>query len=117
MQGTIASSTSHLQSESRWSSVGRMLGIVILLWVLAQFVVLIAAGFLDGDLDGDFGPVDGLLIIAGSLCSAPLVILLLYMRRPKLEHLIIAEPRADGRQVHSLSNSKILQTPVPTYIR
>ena len=117
MQGTIASSTSHLQSESRWSSVGRMLGIVILLWVLAQFVVLIAAGFLDGDLDGDFGPVDGLLIIAGSLCSAPLVILLLYMRRPKLEHLIIAEPRADGRQVHSLSNSKILQTPIPTHIR
>ena len=70
---------------SRLFLVITMLGIVILLWVLAQFVVLIAAGFLDGDLDGDFGPVDGLLIIAGSLCSAPLVILLLYMRRPKLE--------------------------------
>jgi len=53
MQESIASSTSHLQSESRWSSVGRMLGIVILLWILAQFVILIAAGFLDGDLDGD----------------------------------------------------------------
>ena len=117
MQGSIASSTSHLQNESRWSSVGRMLGIVILLWVLAQFVVLIAAGFLDGDLDGDFGPVDGLLIIAGSLCSAPLVILLLYMRRPKLEHLIIAEPIEGGKHIHSLSNSKILQTPVPTQIR
>lgn len=117
MQGSIASSTSHLQTESRWSSVGRMLGIVILLWVLAQFVVLIAAGFLDGDLDGDFGPVDGLLIIAGSLCSTPFIVLLLYMRRPKLEHLIIAEPKADGRQVHSLPNSKILQTPVPTHIR
>ena len=94
-----------------------MLGIVILLWVLAQFVVLIAAGFLDGDLDGDFGPLDGALIIAGSLCSAPLVVLLLYIRRPKLEHLIIAEPTADGSHVHSLSNSKILQTPVPTRIR
>ena len=94
-----------------------MLGIVILLWVLAQFVVLIAAGFLDGDLDGDFGPLDGALIIAGSLCSAPLVILLLYIRRPKLEHLIIAEPTTDGSHVHSLSNSKILQTPVPTRIR
>ena len=94
-----------------------MLGIVILLWVLAQFVVLIAAGFLDGDLDGDFGPLDGALIIAGSLCSAPLVVLLLYIRRPKLEHLIIAEPTTDGSHVHSLPNSKILQTPVPTRIR
>ena len=117
MQGSIASSTSHLESESRWSSVGRMLGIVILLWVLAQFVVLIAAGFLDGDLDGDFGPIDGALIIAGSLCSAPMVAILLFMRRPKLEHLIIAEPTPQGQHVHSLPNSKILQTPVPTTIR
>ena len=68
MQESIASSTSHLNKESRWSSVGRMLGIVILLWVLAQFGVLIAAGFLDGNLDGDFGPLDGTLIIAGTLC-------------------------------------------------
>ena len=117
MQGSIESSTSHLQSESRWSSVARMLGIVILLWVLAQFIILIAAGFLDGDLDGDFGPLDGALIIAGTLCSAPLVVLLLFMRRPKLEHLIIAEPTMQGQHVHSLPNSKILQTPVPTRIR
>ena len=117
MQGSIASSTSHLQSQSRWSSVGRMLGIVILLWILAQFVVLIAAGFLDGDLDGDFGPIDGSLIIAGSLCSAPLVIFLLFIRRPKLEHLIRAEPDLGGQLVHSLPNSKILQTPIPTQIR
>ena len=94
-----------------------MLGIVILLWILAQFVVLIAAGFLDGDLDGDFGPIDGTLIIAGSLCSAPLVIFLLFIRRPKLEHLIIAEPDLGGQLVHSLPNSKILQTPIPTQIR
>ena len=69
-----------------------MLSIVILLWILAQFVALIAAGFLDSDFDGDFGPLDGAMVIAGSLCSFPLVALLLYMRRPKLEHLIIAEP-------------------------
>ena len=117
MQESIASSTSHLNTESRWSSVGRMLGIVILLWVLAQFVVLIAAGFLDGNLDGDFGPLDGTLIIAGTLCSAPLVVFLLFIRRPKLEHLIIAEPTAEGQHIHSLPNSKILQTPVPTRIR
>ncbi|MDP6865386.1 MAG: PrsW family glutamic-type intramembrane protease [Candidatus Poseidoniaceae archaeon] len=117
MQGSIESSTSHLQSESRWSSVARMLGIVILLWVLAQFIILIAAGFLDGDLDGDFGPLDGALIIAGTLCSTPLAVLLLFMRRPKLEHLIIAEPTIQGQHVHSLPNSKILQTPVPTRIR
>ena len=117
MQGSIASSTSHLQSESRWNSVWRMLSIVILLWVLAQFVVLIAAGFLDGDLDGDFGPFDGALLIAGTFCSAPLVALLLYMRRPNLEHLIIAEPDVVGQHVHALPNARILQTPVPTVVR
>jgi RsiW-degrading membrane proteinase PrsW (M82 family) len=46
-----------------------------------------------------------------------MVAILLFMRRPKLEHLIIAEPTPQGQHVHSLPNSKILQTPVPTTIR
>lgn len=112
-----ASSQGHLNQESRWHSVWRMLGIVVLLWFLAQFVVLIAAGFLDGDLNGDFGPLDGGLILAGSICSAPMVLLLLAIRRPKLEHIIVAQPDASGTQVHSLPNTRILQTPVPTTMR
>jgi len=112
-----ASSQGHLNQESRWHSVWRMLGIVVLLWFLAQFVVLIAAGFLDGDLNGEFGPLDGGLILAGSICSAPMVLLLLAIRRPKLEHIIVAQPDANGTQVHSLPNTRILQTPVPTTMR
>ena len=112
-----ASPQAHPNQESRWQSVWRMLGIVVLLWFLAQFVVLIAAGFLDGDLNGNFGPLDGGLILAGSLCSAPMVLLLLAIRRPKLEHIIVAQPDANGTQVHSLPNSRILQTPVPTTMR
>lgn len=112
-----ASPQAHPNQESRWQSVWRMLGIVVLLWFLAQFVVLIAAGFLDGDLNGNFGPLDGGLILAGSLCSAPMVLLLLAIRRPKLEHIIVAQPDASGTQVHSLPNSRILQTPVPTTMR
>lgn len=112
-----ASPQAHPNQESRWQSVWRMLGIVVLLWFLAQFVVLIAAGFLDGDLNGNFGPLDGGLILAGSLCSAPMVLLLLAIRRPKLEHIIVAQPDAIGTQVHSLPNSRILQTPVPTTMR
>ena len=112
-----ASSQGHLNQESRWHSVWRMLGIVVLLWFLAQFVVLIAAGFLDGDLNGEFGPLDGGLILAGSICSAPMVLLLLALRRPKLEHIIVAQPDASGTQVHSLPNTRILQTPVPTTMR
>ncbi|RPG79657.1 MAG: PrsW family intramembrane metalloprotease [Euryarchaeota archaeon TMED117] len=112
-----ASSQGHLNQESRWHSVWRMLGIVVLLWFLAQFVVLIAAGFLDGDLNGEFGPLDGGLILAGSICSAPMVLLLLAIRRPKLEHIIVAQPDASGTQVHSLPNTRILQTPVPTTMR
>lgn len=112
-----ASPQAHPNQESRWQSVWRMLGIVVLLWFLAQFVVLIAAGFLDGDLNGNFGPLDGGLILAGSLCSAPMVLLLLAIRRPKLEHIIVAQPDSSGTQVHSLPNSRILQTPVPTTMR
>ena len=112
-----ASSQGHLNQESRWHSVWRMLGIVVLLWFLAQFVVLIAAGFLDGDLNGEFGPLDGGLILAGSICSAPMVLLLLAIRRPKLEHIIVAQPDASGTQIHSLPNTRILQTPVPTTMR
>ena len=112
-----ASSQGHLNQESRWHSVWRMLGIVVLLWFLAQFVVLIAAGFLDGDLNGEFGTLDGGLILAGSICSAPMVLLLLAIRRPKLEHIIVAKPDASGTQVHSLPNTRILQTPVPTTMR
>lgn len=112
-----ASPQAHPNQESRWQSVWRMLGIVVLLWFLAQFVVLIAAGFLDGDLNGNFGPLDGGLILVGSLCSAPMVLLLLAIRRPKLEHIIVAQPDASGTQVHSLPNSRILQTPVPTTMR
>ena len=112
-----ASSQGHLNQESRWHSVWRMLGIVVLLWFLAQFVVLIAAGFLDGDLNGEFGPLDGGLILAGSICSAPMVLLLLAIRRPKLEHIIVAQPDASGTQVHSLPNTRILQTPVLTTMR
>ena len=112
-----ASSQGHLNQESRWHSVWRMLGIVVLLWFLAQFVVLIAAGFLDGDLNGEFGPLDGGLILAGSICSAPMVLLLLAIRRPKLEHIIVAQPDASGTQVHSLPNTRILQTPAPTTMR
>jgi RsiW-degrading membrane proteinase PrsW (M82 family) len=115
--GANHASSQALNQESRWHSVWRMLGIVVLLWFLAQFVVLIAAGFIDGDLDGDFGPLDGTLIIAGSICSTPMVLLLLAIRRPKLEHIIVAQPDAYGTQVHSLPNSRILQTPMPTTMR
>lgn len=116
-EATHASPQAHLNQESRWHSVWRMLGIVVLLWFLAQFVVLIAAGFLDGDLNGEFGPLDGGLILAGSICSAPMVLLLLAIRRPKLEHIIVAQPDASGTQIHSLPNTRILQTPVPTTMR
>ena len=102
MQGSYTSSTSHLHAESRWSSVWRMLSIVILLWILAQFVLLIAVGFVE---------LDGAIIIAGSLCSFPLVALLLYIRRPKLEHLIIAEPTTQGQYIHSLPTQRFCKRP------
>ena len=56
--GVNLASSQALNQESRWHSVWRMLGIVVLLWFLAQFVVLIAAGWLGGDLDGYVVPFE-----------------------------------------------------------
>ena len=49
-----------------WMTIYRMLGMVLLLYILSQFVVLIFVGLLDSDFDGLIGPSDPLMAIFGS---------------------------------------------------
>ncbi len=88
-----------------WSVIWRMLGIVVLLYVIAQFGVTILFGLITGDSE---------LAIFSTICLIPLLSIFLFARRPKLTHVIIATPDNLGTQQHPLTGSRVLQTPIPS---
>ena len=91
--------------STTWSVIWRMLGIVVLLYIIAQAGVSILFGLITGD---------SFLAIFSSICLAPFLALFLFVRRPKLTHLIMATPDQSGTNQHQLNDSRVLLTPVPT---
>lgn len=91
--------------SSPWSVIWRMIGIVILLFILAMTMV----EALFGMLVGDYG-----LTIFSMICSIPLLLIFMYARRPKLTHVIMATPDLEGANQHILPDARMLITPVPT---
>ena len=59
------------QKSSPWKTIFSMLTSVMILFFFVQIFVVVVFGFIDGDMDGDLGPMDPLLVIIGTLCSAP----------------------------------------------
>ena len=100
-----------------WRTVGRMVGLVILLYLIATPVTFIFVGLLDGDFDFKPGPANPWMTMTGALCSLPLVALVLYLRRPRLTHVILAEAATGGQHAHQLPGETVLQTPWPTLLR
>ena len=82
-----------------------MLGIVLLLYIIAQVMVLSLFGIVEGDSE---------LTIFSLVCSVPLLLIFIYARRPKLTHVIVANPSPTGKTQHVLNDSRMLMTPVPT---
>ncbi|MGB1462681.1 MAG: hypothetical protein ACPG8Q_04020, partial [Candidatus Poseidoniaceae archaeon] len=76
--------------SSPWRTVGRMVGLVILLYLISTPIYFIFVGLLDGDFDFQPGPANPWMTMTGALCSLPLVALVLYLRRPRLTHVILA---------------------------
>jgi RsiW-degrading membrane proteinase PrsW (M82 family) len=111
MQGQVApltpppSGLALASKSTTWSVIWRMLGIVVLLYIITQVSVLILYGLL---LD------DSLMAILSSICLIPLLLLYMFVRRPKLTHIIMATPEQFGSNQHQLNSSRVLQTPVPT---
>jgi len=103
--------------SSPWRTVGRMVGLVILLYLIATPVTFIFIGLLDGDFDLQPGPANPWMTLTGALCSLPLVALVLFLRRPKLTHVILAEAANGGQHAHQLPGETVLQTPWPTLLR
>ena len=91
--------------STTWSVIWRMLGIVVLLYIIAQAGVSILIGLITGD---------SAVAIISTICLAPFLALFLYVRRPKLTHLILATPDQLGTNQHQLNDSRVLLTPVPT---
>ena len=91
--------------SSPWSVIWRMLGIVLLLFIISNTMALTLLGLIEGD---------GGLTVVSMICSLPLLMLFFFARRPKLTHVIMASPEANGSTQHILPDSRMLVTPVPT---
>lgn len=91
--------------SSPWSIIWKMLGVVILLYIIAQAFVGVVFGFFIGD---------AFTAIFSMFCLVPLLAIFGYIRRPKLTHIILAVPDPSGNTSHRLPNSRVLNTPVPT---
>ena len=91
--------------SSPWSVIWRMIGIVILLFILAMTMVEALFGMLIGDYE---------ITIFSMICSIPLLLIFIYARRPNLTHVIMATPAPEGVNQHILPDARMLITPVPT---
>ena len=92
-------------ASTPWSVIWRMLGVVILLFFIANAAFMIIYGiFLN----------DPLLTLFSTICMTPLLIIFMYARRPKLTHVLLATPSNEGSNQHAITNNRLLRTPVPT---
>ena len=82
-----------------------MIGIVLLLFMVAQTMILSLLGVVEG--------APGLTVMS-LICSVPLLVVFFFVRRPKLTHVVIAKPDEAGTTQHLLPNSRALFVPIPT---
>ncbi|RAH13248.1 MAG: hypothetical protein CMB20_005125 [Methanobacteriota archaeon] len=91
--------------SSQWRTIWKMLGIVFLLYIIAQIIVTALYGIVVDD---------AYTTLFSLICLVPFAGLFFFVRRPKLTHVILATPDQDGSQLHHLPNSRVLKTPVTT---
>ena len=61
------------RASTPWQTVRSMLMLVMVCFFMAQIAVFIAAGFIDGDLNGTPGPFEPAYTFVGALCLSPLL--------------------------------------------
>ena len=103
--------------SSPWKTVRSMLGLVLLLSFITQFTALLFSSILDSNSNGIIGPSDPEMAFGSSICLTPFLILLIYIRRPKLLQLVKAEPSIEGRTQHILDHNTVVTSPMPTTIK
>ena len=103
--------------SSPWKTVRSMLGLVLLLALITQFIALLFASIFDSNLNGIFGPTDSLLTLGSAICLTPLLMILVYIRRPKLLQLVKATPSIEGLTQHIVDHNTVVTSPIPTTIK
>ena len=93
-------------ASSPWSVIWRMLGIVILIFLIANVSFLIVLGIFENN---------SLITLFSTICMAPLLIIFMLARRPKLSHVLLATPSQEGSKQHMIAHNRVLSTPVPTF--
>lgn len=94
-----------------------MLTSVFILFFFVQIFVAALFGFVDGDMDGDLGPMDPLLVIFGTICSTPFLLFFLFLRKPKLAHIVRLEANPHGSNAHYITPGTLIQSPTATVLQ
>ena len=105
------------QKSSPWKTIFSMLTSVFILFFFVQIFVVVLFGFVDGDMDGDLGPMDPLLVIFGTICSTPFLLFFLLLRKPKLAHIVRLEPSTHGSNAHYITPGTLVQSPTATVLQ
>ncbi len=103
--------------SSPWKTVRSMLGLVLLLSFITEFTALLFSSILDSNSNGIAGPTDPEMALGSSICLTPLLLILIYIRRPKLLQLVKAVPSIEGRTQHILDHDTVVTSPMPTTIK
>lgn len=96
------------QMSKPWTIIKRIVGLVIVTYLLSNSILMVFFGMYLGDLDGF------LLSFIGLFCSLPLLFVFFWIRRPRLIHIQLAIPNEKGKKTHILQNNETLVTPIPT---
>ena len=96
------------QMSKPWTIVRRIIGLVIVTYLLSQSILMIGVGLFLGEFEGIF------LSYIGLLCSLPLLFIFFWIRRPRLIHIQLAIPNEKGKKTHIMPNNETLVTPSPT---
>lgn len=105
------------QKSSPWKTAFSMLTSVFILFFFVQIFTVVLYGFVDGDMDGDLGPMDPLLVIFGTICSTPFLLFFLLLRKPKLAHIVRLEPNPNGSSAHYITPGTLIQSPTSTVLQ
>ena len=97
------------QMSKPWSIVKRLVGLVIITYLLSQTILMIGLGLFFEDIEGGI-----LMSYVGLFCSLPLLFIFFWIRRPRLIHVQLAIPNENGKRMHILPNNETLVTPTPT---
>jgi len=93
------------RTSKPWSTYLRMLGTVIPAFFLMYVLLFLVIGLITLE--------PGIVLISG-LCSAPLVIFILSLHKPRLVHVQLAVPDEMGSEAHAISPAVSLRTPMKT---